>query len=551
MEERLKIAVFIDFDNIEIGVKTTLNVAFDVGTILEAIKERGEVVTKIAYGDWTRAGDYSRLLTQHAIKMVQRNLTPGGDKNGADINLALDALEMAFTHDHINAYVIVGGDSDFISLVEKLKQYDKTVFVVGGRAFTSVILQRNCHEFIAYENLINVGGGRRQPERGRHVGRHAVGERRVPARAARAEGALRARGLAAARAAQEHAAAARLHLLGEELRRRVVPRLRREAGAGGPHPPEPVGPQPAGRDQGRRHRGGGAGRARSSRRPTAITRTRPPPGRGRRGQPQPQVPPPSPPRPQPTDEHEPVEDRQPVEVRRAPLPAHVPAPGEALAVQQGEAIALLRRVIEQAAKPLRWPMYVRNVKQLLRAADSSFDERRYGFGGILDLLRASQRDALLRLERDRQGVLRVFPGAALQRPAAAPPVQEATIEEPGGRDCPARCQATNGARRDGGRARRTGNGANASPRRRRVIDAETIETPVAEAVPEDRRRPRAVEAKPKRRRAAAGGARKAAAARKPRGLPPRPRERRGSERAPPGRLRSRQAPATTGSGRPF
>ena len=131
------------------------------------VKERGEVVTKVAYGDWTRAGDYSRLLTQHAIKMVQRNLTPGGDKNGADINLALDALEMALTHDHINAYVIVGGDSDFLSLVEKLKQYDKTVLVVGGRAFTSVILQRNCHEFIAYENLVNTGQGRRQQERGR------------------------------------------------------------------------------------------------------------------------------------------------------------------------------------------------------------------------------------------------------------------------------------------------------------------------------------------------------------------------------------------------
>ena len=93
-------------------------------------------------------------LTQHAIRLVQRNLTPGGDKNGADINLALDALEMAFTHPHINAYVIVGGDSDFLSLVEKLKQYDKKVFVVGGRSFTSIILQRNCHEFIAYENLI-------------------------------------------------------------------------------------------------------------------------------------------------------------------------------------------------------------------------------------------------------------------------------------------------------------------------------------------------------------------------------------------------------------
>src|SRR6187200_2861381 len=105
--------------------------------------------------------------------MVQRDLTPGGDKNGADINLALDALEMAFTHPHINAFVIVGGDSDFISLVEKLKQYDKKVFVVGGRQFSSIIMQRNCHEFIAYENLVGAataapagGGGRRQQGRG-------------------------------------------------------------------------------------------------------------------------------------------------------------------------------------------------------------------------------------------------------------------------------------------------------------------------------------------------------------------------------------------------
>ena len=76
--DRLKIAVFIDFDNIEIGVKSTLNRHFDVGTVLEAIKERGEVVTKVAYGDWKRAGEHSRSMTQHAIQMVQRNLTPGG-----------------------------------------------------------------------------------------------------------------------------------------------------------------------------------------------------------------------------------------------------------------------------------------------------------------------------------------------------------------------------------------------------------------------------------------------------------------------------------------
>src|SRR5439155_19838522 len=92
-----------------------------------------------------------------------RNLRPRDEKNGTDINLALDAHEMAFTHPHINAYVIVGGDIDFLSLVEKLKQYDKKVFVVGGRGFTSVILQRNCHEFIAYENLT---GARRSASKG-------------------------------------------------------------------------------------------------------------------------------------------------------------------------------------------------------------------------------------------------------------------------------------------------------------------------------------------------------------------------------------------------
>src|SRR5213075_3324175 len=153
----------IDFDNIEIGVKSTLGEHFDVGIVLDGIKERGEVVTKIAYADWTRAAEYSRHLTQHAIRLVQRNLTPGGDKNGADINLALDALEMAFTHSHINAFVIVGGDSDFMALVEKLKQYDKQIFVVGGRSFTSLVMQRNCHEFVAYENLI---GGRGRGDRG-------------------------------------------------------------------------------------------------------------------------------------------------------------------------------------------------------------------------------------------------------------------------------------------------------------------------------------------------------------------------------------------------
>jgi len=422
-EERLKIAVFIDFDNIEIGVKTTLGVAFDIGTILEAIKERGEVVIKIAYGDWTRAGDYSRLLTQHAIKMVQRNLTPGGDKNGADINLALDALEMALTHDHIDAYVIVGGDSDFLSLVEKLKQYDKTVFVVGGRAFTSVILQRNCHEFIAYENLVGQSP-RRHQERGKGsqppasqavaqalpLVRRALkvlSEREVTPQLGLLKSTLlqldstfseKNYGAGSFRdfaEKLEQAGALRLNRAGRNLL--VVDADGDEEAVA---PAEERGREPEAEGEhhrGRRRERGEADRQERQRR-AESDRDR---DRDRSREPEP-------------ERRDEGREREP-----APAVAGAVPPGEALAAQQAEAVSLLRRVIENASTPPRWPMYVRNVKQLLRAAEAGFDERRYGFGGILDLLRGAQRDMVLRLERDRQGVLRVFPGPALQRGVAA------------------------------------------------------------------------------------------------------------------------------------
>src|SRR4029077_18152529 len=160
MEQKLKIAVFIDFDNIEIGVKSTLHREFDVAAVLDALKERGEIVTKFAYANWGRQESATRALSEHAVQMVQRDPSPRGDKNGADINLALDALEMAFTHDHINAYAIVSSHSDFIALVNKLKQYEQRIFVVGGRSFTSTILQKNCNEFVAYESIIDYPGSR-------------------------------------------------------------------------------------------------------------------------------------------------------------------------------------------------------------------------------------------------------------------------------------------------------------------------------------------------------------------------------------------------------
>ncbi len=152
--DKQNIAVFVDYDNIEIGLKTTLRREFDVSLCLDALKERGDIVAKFAYANWGRQEGAARQMAENAVQMVQRLPSPRGDKNGGDINLALDALEMAFTHTHVNAFAIISGDSDFIPLVNKLKEYGKTVYVVGGKAFTSNILQSNCHEFVAYENLL-------------------------------------------------------------------------------------------------------------------------------------------------------------------------------------------------------------------------------------------------------------------------------------------------------------------------------------------------------------------------------------------------------------
>jgi uncharacterized LabA/DUF88 family protein len=374
-EERLRIAVFIDFDNVEIGLRNTLNTSFDAGLVLDALKERGEVVSKMAYGDWQRSGGYSRMLTQHAIRMVQRNPTPGGDKNGADINLALDALEMAFTHTHINAFVIVGGDSDFISLVEKLKQYDKQIFIVGGRQFTSQILQRNCHEFIAYENLTGAGappaaaGRGRQPGRGDRSDRAPI-EQAVP---------LVSRAL---KVLSEREVSPQLGLLKTTLLQLDSTFSERTYGAGSFRDfAEKL--QKAGVLVLSQGRGGWmVGPANGAAAPSETM-----------------------PSAESPDERPPAE-----------RPAHVPN-----AITQGRPTAVIGTPadgVRELARALgsiqirRWPLYLRNVKQLLRQARPSFDERAYGFASLVDLLRAAHKEGAFRVERDRQGVIRVFQGTA-------------------------------------------------------------------------------------------------------------------------------------------
>ena len=398
-QDRLNIAVFIDFDNIEIGVKSTLNEHFDVGIVLDGIKERGEVVTKIAYADWTRAGEYSRHLTQHAIRLVQRNLTPGGDKNGADINLALDALEMVFTHQHINAYVIVGGDSDFLSLVEKLKQYDKKVFVVGGRAFTSVILQRNCHEFIAYENL-NRSKRPAAVQKDRPVVTTAV------APIAQAFPIVRR----ALKILSDREVSPQTGLLKSTLLQLDSTFSERNYGAS------------SFLDFVEKLAQSGLVQLKHSGRSVMVELNA---GFSVEGE------------PAPADAVAPP-DVVPAAARPGEPAAHNEPPAGPQMGTNADGVRLAGQILRNATGA-RWPMYVRNVKQLLRAyrgdghagangneapgnvgpggnaGPGGFDERQYGFGGLMDLMRACQKEGLLRVERDRRGGLRVFPGQALQR----------------------------------------------------------------------------------------------------------------------------------------
>jgi uncharacterized LabA/DUF88 family protein len=404
--DRLRIAVFIDFDNIEIGVKNTLGASFDAGLVLEALKERGEVVSKTAYSDWQRATGYSRMLTQHAIRMVQRNLTPGGDKNGADINLALDALEMAFTHPHINAFVIVAGDSDFISLVEKLKQYDKKVFIVGGRQFTSGILQRNCHEFIAYENLIGGGSGVAA----------AGGQRRHGAREDRADRASIERApieqaiplvTRALKVLSERELSPQLGLLKSTLLQLDSTFSERSYGAG------------SFRDFVQKLEKLGVVRLHQTKGGWLVG---------------------------PADSGAPAVDgssggddlelpaRQTATVGEAPVVQSGPAASARAAAPPvmgtpADGVRELRTILA-TAKVRRWPLYLRNVKQLLREVNPSFDERAYGFGSLVDLLRAANKEGLVRVDRDRQGVIRVFQGAAQAAPVEAPAAPITVEPEP-------------------------------------------------------------------------------------------------------------------------
>lgn len=162
-DEAHSLAVFIDFENLALGLeprgargRTARGKAvgtLDMKKILERLVEKGKIVAKRAYSDWSRFGDYVTPMHELGIELTEipeRGMT---GKNSADIRLVVDAMELSYTKDHIDTFVIVSGDSDFTPLVNKLKENGKTVIGVGLKDSTSDLLASNCDEFIYYEDI--------------------------------------------------------------------------------------------------------------------------------------------------------------------------------------------------------------------------------------------------------------------------------------------------------------------------------------------------------------------------------------------------------------
>ena len=155
-QDEQRLALFIDFENIAIGVRDAHYRKFDVNLVLERLLDKGKLLVKKAYADWSRYSDYKRNFHEAAIELIEVPQKSIGGKNSADIRLVVDAMDMSFQKEHVNCFVIASGDSDFSPLVSKLKENNKYVIGLGVKNSTSDLLIENCDEFIFYEDLVRV-----------------------------------------------------------------------------------------------------------------------------------------------------------------------------------------------------------------------------------------------------------------------------------------------------------------------------------------------------------------------------------------------------------
>src|SRR5438876_722006 len=152
MNEANSLAIFIDFENLALGFQNRRD-RFDIERVLERLVEKGKIVVKKAYCDWSRFGGYTGPLHEAAIELIEIPRRSQTGKNSADIRLVVDAVDLAYSKEHINTFVIVSGDSDFSPLVSKLKELGKHVIGLGMQDSTSDLLRDNCDEFIYYEDI--------------------------------------------------------------------------------------------------------------------------------------------------------------------------------------------------------------------------------------------------------------------------------------------------------------------------------------------------------------------------------------------------------------
>ena len=150
----VKIALFIDFENIALGIREAQYKDFEIGKIIERLVDKGKIVVKKAYADWETYGHYKRVFHQHAIELIEIPRRAYSGKNSADIRMVVDAMDLSYSKDHISMFVVASGDSDFSPLVSKLKENDKYVIGVGVKNSTSDLLIDNCDEFIFYEDIV-------------------------------------------------------------------------------------------------------------------------------------------------------------------------------------------------------------------------------------------------------------------------------------------------------------------------------------------------------------------------------------------------------------
>ncbi len=162
-----RIALFLDYENLAIGAREALGgQAFDFRPIADALAERGRVVVRRAYADWSSFEEDRRMLTRHQVELIEIPQRMGSvRKNAADIKMAVDAVELSFERDYITTFVLGTGDSDFTPLVHKLRELNRRVIGIGVEASTSGLLPPACDEFLFYEKLEGIESA--QPRRSR------------------------------------------------------------------------------------------------------------------------------------------------------------------------------------------------------------------------------------------------------------------------------------------------------------------------------------------------------------------------------------------------